>query len=255
MSMHANEDYDPSFFSELEKVEDGHFWFEARNRLILYMISRFFKPSGKFLEIGVGTGFVLRGVQRQFPQMQLTGSEIHSEGLKYASMRLPKARLIQCDARQIPFTGEFDIIGAFDVIEHIEEDVQVLKSMHQALVPGGGVILSVPQHMSMWSAVDVQALHKRRYSRTELADKLRQAGFEVCYATSFLTLLFPLMWMARFAKRRQVDDMMAEHKVGFFFNAVFSVAMWVEFFLVRYLGISLPFGGSLVMVAKKSQGS
>jgi SAM-dependent methyltransferase len=247
----AHADFDPGYFSELQKVEDGHFWFEARNRLILNEISRFFRPTGKFLEIGVGTGFVLRGIHKKFPEMTIMGSEIHAEGLKYAAQRLPGANLFQCDARKIPFTNELDIIGAFDVIEHIEEDEKVLQSMYQALVPGGGVILSVPQHQILWSDMDVQAGHKRRYSRKELLQKLNRVGFEVAYATSFLTLLFPALYVARFAKRKEAKDVMNEHHVGRLFNGIFSAILWFEFLMVRYLKLSLPFGGSLIVVAKK----
>jgi SAM-dependent methyltransferase len=251
MQLQGDKDYDPKFFSELEKVEDGHFWFEARNRLIEYMMSRFFKRSGKFLEIGVGTGFVLRSISKNSPQMEVIGSEIHAEALGLAAKRLPNARLIQCDAREIPFKNELNIIGAFDVIEHIEEDEQVLQSMHQALVPGGGVILTVPQHMFLWSEFDTQGLHKRRYSRKELTQKLSRAGFEVSYATSFLTLLFPLLFLSRLSKRKKDTDTMSEHKVGYLFNRILSIVMRIEYFLVRYLKFSLPFGGSLVVVAKK----
>ena len=63
------------------------------------------------------------------------------------------------DARRIPFEDEFDVIGAFDVLEHIKEDEQVLVQMHRAVKSGGGIMLTVPQHMFLWSEQDVQAHH------------------------------------------------------------------------------------------------
>ncbi len=76
--------------------------------------------------------------------------------------------MLQFDACAIPYKAEFDVIGAFDVIEHIEEDTAALTQMYQALKPGGGLLITVPQHRFLWSAVDEMSYHKRRYHRNEL---------------------------------------------------------------------------------------
>jgi SAM-dependent methyltransferase len=246
-----NQGFDRRFFSELAKVEDGHFWFEARNRLILSSMHRFFPRSGRFLEIGCGTGFVLREIQRQFSQYQLTGSEIYTEGLKFASERLPQVQFMQFDARRLPFSSYFDGIGAFDVIEHIEEDERVLKEIHKALKPEGAVILSVPQHMFLWSRVDEQAFHKRRYSKNELVEKVRRAGFEVVYATSFMSLLLPIMFLTRFSKKKKVADEMAEFRISGVTNGILSWVLAVEYFATSTFGVTCPAGGSLLLVARK----
>jgi len=70
--------------------------------------------------------------------MRLAGSEIFSAGLAFVAMRVPSAAFYQMDARNIPFRDEFDIIGAFDVLEHIEDDVAVIDQVAKALRPGGG---------------------------------------------------------------------------------------------------------------------
>ncbi|HXC17167.1 MAG TPA: class I SAM-dependent methyltransferase, partial [Holophagaceae bacterium] len=148
---------------ELHQLEDGHFWFEGRNRLILWAIRRYFPDAARLLEIGCGTGFVLRGIRDALPSAEVSGSEIFTSGLSYASHRAGGAALFQMDARRIPFRNHFDLIGAFDVIEHIEDDEAVLSEMLRALRPGGGVLLTVPQHRWLWSPVDVFAGHARRY--------------------------------------------------------------------------------------------
>src|SRR6266545_4042215 len=89
-----------------------------------------------FLEIGCGTGFVLSGIRKAFPELILSGSEIFSEGLNLAAERLPGVELFQMDARRIPFQEEFDVIGAFDVLEHVKEDEEVLSQMYQATRKG-----------------------------------------------------------------------------------------------------------------------
>ena len=104
------------------------------------------------------------------------------EGIDFANARVPDADLFQMDARQIPFREEFDVIGAFDVFEHIDQDQTVLEQMHAAVKPGGGIIVTVPQHRWLWSMVDEYSFHRRRYRRMELLQKVKAAGFEVAPA-------------------------------------------------------------------------
>ncbi|MGH7738652.1 MAG: class I SAM-dependent methyltransferase, partial [bacterium] len=108
----------------------------------------------KFFEIGCGTGFVLQALERETAGLELFGSEIHLEGLRYARERLARTELFQMDAQHIPFRNEFGGIGLFDVLEHIADDQAVLRQVHQALVPGGGLVVTVPQHAFLWSRVD-----------------------------------------------------------------------------------------------------
>jgi SAM-dependent methyltransferase len=132
------------FFRELATLEAGHFWFQGRNQLITHALFRYFPQAQSFLEIGCGTGFVLSEVGRSFPAMQLSGGEYFAAGLPFAAERVPGAKLYQVDARQILFIEEFDVIGAFDVLEHIPDDAAALASIAGALRPGGGVIFTVP---------------------------------------------------------------------------------------------------------------
>ena len=155
-------------FQTLSSVEAGNFWFRARNRLIVWAIRRYFKNPTSMLEIGCGTGFVLSGVSTEFPELRLSGSEASCAGLSFASRRVPRASLFQMDARNIPFRDEFDIVGAFDVLEHIQEDERVLAEMYQATKQGGGIVITVPQHAFLWSNVDETAGHVRRYDAREL---------------------------------------------------------------------------------------
>src|ERR1700733_16162353 len=86
----SNEHYDPKFFAELKKLEENHFWFVARNKLISWAIKSFFSKAANFLEIGCGTGYLLSGLKKDFPNIQFTGSEIYVQGLEVASARLPE---------------------------------------------------------------------------------------------------------------------------------------------------------------------
>ena len=188
------EGFKPEFFSRLIRLEAANFWFQARNRLIVWAMKKYAADFDSYLEVGCGTGYVLSGIAHAFPNAKLFGSEIFTNGLTLAATRVPQATLMQMDARSIPFSSEFDVIGAFDVLEHIEEDDAVLHQIRDALKPQGLVMLSVPQHRWLWSATDEYACHVRRYSTTELQKKVEAVGFKVLRTTSFLFFLLPIFY-------------------------------------------------------------
>ena len=134
----GNDGFGAGYFEQLFKVEAGNFWFRSRNRLLIWALRKYFPQAKSFFEIGCGTGYVLSGIQREFPNLRLYGSDIFSNGLSFAKQRLSDVSLFQMDARRIPFEREFDVIGAFDVLEHIDEDGMVLQQMFQATKAGGG---------------------------------------------------------------------------------------------------------------------
>lgn len=249
------EGYDPSYFVRLAELEARHFWFRARNRLIAWALARYFPRARTFLEAGCGTGFVLSGLAAAFPDLALTGGEAAVEGLEIAARRVPGARLIQMDASRIPFREEFDAAGAFDVIEHVADDRAVLGALREALVPGGGLLVTVPQHPSLWSEYDASVGHVRRYRRRELRARLLESGFEIVTMTSFVTLLLPLMYASRLAQRspRADYDPLAEMRIAPWLDAVLEQALAVERLLIR-AGASLPVGGSLLAVARRPRG-
>ncbi|HOX27556.1 MAG TPA: class I SAM-dependent methyltransferase [bacterium] len=241
------------YFAELESVENNNFWFRSRNELIIYALKRFFPEAKTMMEIGCGTGFVLSGIKKALPEISVTGSELFSAGLGFAATRLPKADLFQMDARKIPFEQAFDVIGAFDLIEHIEEDEVVLSRIHNALRPGGGLILTVPQHPFLWSDFDRIACHVRRYRASELKAKVERAGFRVVKTTSFMYLLFPLMLAMRLKPVPDPEkyDVMKPMRLSHGINNIFEMLLGFERALIR-MGVAPPFGGSLLLVAEKN---
>lgn len=248
----ANDGFSPAYFTQLAQREARSFWFRSRNRLVIWALRRYFREAKNFLEIGCGTGFVLSGIQREFPELKLTGSEIFIEGLEIAGQRLHGVELFQMDARHIPFESEFDVIGGFDVLEHIEEDETVLLRMFHATKPGGGIILTVPQHRFLWSVVDDYAFHKRRYTRKELVKKLERAGFKIVRVTSFVSLILPFMMLSRLKSQSSKDnfDPLAELEIGHHLDLALEKIMGVERSLIES-GFSFPTGGSLLAIAKR----
>lgn len=241
-----------SHFSELAALENTNFWFRARNEIIMWAMKKHIPKLQSFLEIGCGTGYVLAGVSKEFPSAQIWGSEIFAAGLPFAADRVPNGKLMQMDARRIPFHEEFDAIGAFDVLEHIEEDIEVLLQVKNALKSNGVLLLTVPQHQWLWSASDEYACHVRRYSAKEIHAKLASTGFEILRSTSFVSLLLPAMYAARAKKtnNESENDPTAEFKLPTLLNTFLYKTMRVEIAMIK-AGINFPAGGSRLVVAKK----
>lgn len=246
--------YVPEIFHRLAEREAGHFWHVARNRLLLWAVGRHAPAARNFLEIGCGTGFVLAGLARAFPDLALTGSELFPEGLAFAARRVPRAAFLQLDARHLPFREEFDAAGLFDVLEHIEEDRLVLENVARACHLGGVVFITVPQHPWLWTVVDEQSCHVRRYLRDDLQEKLRGAGLEPIWTGSFVSLLFPALVLSRLSRqRRQADfDPAEEFDLPRWKHRLLLAALDLERAMIR-AGVRFPVGGSLLVVARRQR--
>jgi SAM-dependent methyltransferase len=243
--------FKPEYFARLAGIEEANFWFRTRNELIQWALRNYFPNAGSFLEVGCGTGFVLAGIHENFPRMRLVGSEIFADGLVFARARLPKVELYQMDARRILFECEFDVVGAFDVLEHLFEDESVLAQMFNASRPGGGLLVTVPQHRFLWSASDQYAMHQRRYNRAELRSKVESAGFQIERITSFNSLLLPLMiWSRRQRKRDQDLQPWREFEISPALNKTLESILKLERLAIRK-GVSFPVGGSLLLIGRK----
>lgn len=238
----------------LVELEGGSFWFRARNRLLIWVMEAYVRrDDARYLELGCGTGFVLAAIERRFPGWSIVGSEALTSGLDRARARVARAELRQLDARDLPYEGEFDVVGAYDVLEHIAEDEASLVQIHRALKPGGVVVLTVPQHMLLWGPADEYAHHVRRYDVRDLEAKLVAAGFRLRRVTSFVSFLLPLMLASRLAQklRPTAYDPSAEFRLSPALDRTLEAVLSVEQALIRR-GVRFPAGGSLLAVAEKA---
>lgn len=195
---------DDALFDELFASEDRHFWFTARNEVIaavLRRLTRSLPRRYRVLEIGCGTGNVLRVLAKTCGGGHVVAMDLSSRGLRYARGRAPDCAFVQADLHHPPFTTGFDLIGMFDVIEHFADDVDTLRQVRGLLRAGGRLLLTVPAHRQLWSYGDEFAGHYRRYGRQELANSLIRAGFTVEYLTPYMACLFPIMWLQRWVAR------------------------------------------------------
>jgi SAM-dependent methyltransferase len=246
--------FDPATFSSLAEIEEAHFWFVARNRLIVGLLDKFFPLAQTLLEIGCGNGAVINAMAAARRWEHLVGADLHPTGLTIARNRLPDTvELAQLDARFIPANAAFDVVGAFDTLEHIPDDEGVLRGMRRAVRPDGGVMFTVPQHPWLWSRADEVSHHQRRYGRGELEAKLRRNGFKVIFSSSFVVAFLPLMvasrQLARLRRRRSDAYVDRERSIIPFVNQALTAGLNAEVRLTLS-GVRWPIGGSRVVVAR-----
>lgn len=191
--------YDPSFFAPLFAAEDRHFWFRGRSRVVeavLRQLTGGMDPGYRVLEVGCANGNVLAALERGAPRGLVIGMDRYGEGLRYARRRT-SCPLIQADITALPFRERFHVVGLFDVLEHLPDDLGVLRDLLGVLVPGGRLLVTVPAHRWLWSYFDEVAHHCRRYDGNELPEKLTAAGYHVEYCTQYMATILPLVWLTR----------------------------------------------------------
>jgi hypothetical protein len=124
--------------------------------------------------------------------------------------------------------------------------------MRQAVKPGGGLLITVPQHRWLWSAEDSHACHQRRYTRRELVQKVESAGFRVQRVTSFVALLLPLLWASRRRPRALAKQgEYQEFRIGPVLNRALETVLKLESVLIRR-GFDFHAGGSLLLAAQRT---
>src|SRR5690242_7143797 len=129
----GRETYEADLFAPLFAAEDRHFWFQARNRILEAAIAPLERrwPDGyRAVEVGCGTGFVLRLLERVCCRGDVVGLDPYEEGLELARKRV-RCRLVRGDLEGWPFREPFHLIGLFDVLEHIEDDLGALRRLRR----------------------------------------------------------------------------------------------------------------------------
>jgi len=197
--------------------------------------------------VGCGTG---ANLVRLADFGDAEGVDISPDALKFCRERgLNKVKLGA--AETLPYEdGEFDLVTALDVVEHIDDDVAGLREMHRVLRPGGRVLLFVPTFMFLWGIQDEVSHHRRRYRMTELRRAVTAAGFEVertTYAniTFFLPVLLVRKFMRLTGMRAETENNINVPALNRLFGAIFAA----ERHWLRYLNI--PFGVSGLCVARR----
>lgn len=253
--------YDPQFFAKIAAVEDRHFWFRARNRVIAAAVSnlvRELSPGYRVLEVGCGTGGVLRKLSEVCRWGEVFGCDLYPEAVEFA--RKKSGCFVFANDIMNPPTemGQFDLVCFFDVLEHLPDESQTLRALRSFLKADGRLILSVPAHSSLWSYFDVAACHCRRYEPEQLTHVLQENGFRIEYQTEFMSLLFPIIWLSRRmagagfpgSRATAASKAASELKVVPALNELLAMVLAWEPSMIRRR-MKLPVGASLLAIASK----
>ena len=249
--------FDAEYFDLLLAAEDQHFWFLTRNQVIRAALHRLAQDPSlghKVLEIGCGTGNVLRVLEEVFRDGEVIGVEPFEQGVAQARQRV-QCQVLVGESSSLNLGHSFDLIAMFDVLEHIDDDVGALHGIHEMLIAGGRVVLTVPSNPRLWSPFDVASHHYRRYTSKTLGAALHAGGFEPEYITSFMLPLLPMMWLKRLVSRQKEADAYSAIKEEFRINPIANrIARAILAPEANWIGRGgrLPVGTSLLVIARKT---
>jgi SAM-dependent methyltransferase len=222
----------------LVEVEDRHWWYRERRNLLARELRRLPAP-GLALDIGAAGGGNTR---------VLSAHGWQPVAIEYAPTAAAAARergldVLRADAREMPVrTGAMDLVTAFDVLEHIEEDYLAAAEITRVLRPGGTALIAVPADMALWSAHDEAVGHVRRYTRETLSQVIVKGGLVIEDLWSWNVLLRPVVAMRRKSSEgSDLDDI----------NPVVNTALRAVITAERYLPVHALPGVTLFLRARR----
>jgi SAM-dependent methyltransferase len=170
-------------------------WHKRGRSLLIRSVLRRHLPRHNqhlILEVGAGVGQNVGGL-REFGSVDAVEPNPHgAEALRQRA----EVQEVFNEAVPFPLNRKYDVVCAFDVIEHIKDDQGVINWCHDLLSPGGILFVMVPAYSWMFSLHDVALDHQRRYSRGSLVN-LFQQNWNVLHSNYFVSSLFPLAALSR----------------------------------------------------------
>jgi len=238
----------------MHDIEQTYWWFVGKQFLVKRTLERLFQDrrgQDRILDIGCGTGIVLKLLENFGTSY---GMEISPDAIQFLRNRGLNL-IVQSDGDgPIPFKDNtFSAITCLDVLEHLDNDLKLLKEMRRVCKPGGHVIVTVPAFEILWSPHDVALHHKRRYTKQQMLSIVRQVNWKVINCSYYNAVLFcPILSI------RTLKKCLPRHRPvrsDFFIslpawlNRMLSLLFLCEIFFLRYL--NLPFGVSLLLILQK----
>lgn len=237
-------------YSEMYRLEDRHWWFRGRRHVIGALLQRAdLPPKPRLLDAGCGTGRNLVEFGALGPT---AGVDPSAEAVEFCRRRgLDNVKCADLEALPFP-DGEFDLLLACDVLEHVLHDDVALKELLRVADAGATLIITAPAYQWLWTEHDVQLHHFRRYTQSTIRARVSAAGWRIVYSTYFNSILLPLVAAARVVNRggsRSGHTDLDRTPAGV--NGVLEQPMKLEAVLIRHGG-RLPAGVSLGLICRKN---
>lgn len=235
----------------LFRVEQSHWWHTGRRKILAGFVEEICREvtdrRPRILDVGCGTGANLLMLSKYG---DAEGVDISEDALAFCRERgLDKVRLGA--GEELPYDdGTFDLVTAFDVVEHMDDDLGGLSEMRRVLRPGGRVLLFVPTFMFLWGVQDDVSNHRRRYRLPELRRVLERAGFEIERTTyANITFFLPILVIRKLMRLTGIKAATENNINVTALNGVLGKLFGVESSILRYM--NLPFGVSGLCVARR----
>jgi SAM-dependent methyltransferase len=231
-------------------LEETYWWFVGRRGIIHQLLSIFAKHVRVAVDIGCGSGRNMQ-VLNKLADVTL-GLDRSAAALELAAAR--GFAVARADGQSLPLAdGSADLVTAFDVLEHLDDDMRALADFRRVLRPNGFLLVTVPAYRFLWSEHDEALMHRRRYIASELHIKLVTSGFRVIkrsYAVFFA--FFPILLVRIFRgliPKNPLEPKASHIMLPRFLNSLCTAALGLEGWMMRR--VDLPFGTSIITLAQK----
>ncbi len=249
-----------SLYDEYVRIEDTHWWFRGRRKIITALLRPYLRPPARIIDVGSGGGAVAQALQ-EFGHVTACDIDVRCAA---SVARRPGMSFAYGTAEAIPFAdGSFDLVTAFDVLEHLDDDVRALREMARVVSPVGLIAVTVPAYGWLWGRQDEISHHRRRYTGRSLRKAITAAGLSPRRLTAFNSILFPGIAAVRVARRlarRLADGQPTPDPAGLSsdfsmtkpgpLNDLLAATLSAEAAALRV--VDLPIGVSLLAIAGRA---
>lgn len=244
-----------SQYAIMHEVEKSHFWYVGMRRITEFLLTRYLPKTTerKILDAGCGTGGALLFLNKYG---KTYGVDISSDAINLCKKR-GLTNIVLGSVEQLPYSsGFFDVVTCFDVLYHrqVMSDEKALREFYRVLQPDGLLLIRVPAYNWLRSQHDQKVHTRHRYTTGELNMLLKKAGFQALRLTYANSMFFPLILVRRFTEKFRSFKNRNESDVTIlpmFINLLLQCIFWCEYQLLKH--VSLPFGLSVIAVARKSE--
>ena len=231
-------------------LENHYWWFVGRRIIIEKILKSFLKNNLKILDWGCGGGGNFNTLAKFGEVYGVDSSELN---IKIAKERGIKKLYRFEKVEEMNIGIKFNLVTCLDVLEHIDNDKEFLEGLRKLIKKDGYVLVTVPAYKFMWTNLDLLLGHYRRYSNKDLKKLFIKSGYKILKSSYFFTTISPPFILFRiyqklFGKAKSLKN----HAIPVpnFINKILISTLILEAKIINF--INLPFGTSIILLAKKN---